>query len=191
MIVPSVMLLLASWATAVCALALPPSRRDLLIKEEFRPPIDWEIHDNAPADHILNLRIGLVQSNFAELERHLYEVSDPQHPRYGEHLSKDEVEALVAPHPESLELVYDWLASYGFASNDFRHSAAKDWIILDITVAQAEDLLDTVRGGVSLIMCNVSQRRCVRTTTCGSTLTVTISSFGRLAGAFRPTCMRT
>jgi len=45
--------------------------------------------------------------------KHLYEVSDPDHERYGAHLSKEEVEALVAPHQESVDLVDEWLQSHG------------------------------------------------------------------------------
>jgi tripeptidyl-peptidase-1 len=37
-------------------------------------------------------------SSFNELERELYEVSDPSHARYGQHLSPEEVNSLVAPH---------------------------------------------------------------------------------------------
>ena len=43
--------------------------------------------------------------------------SDPFHDRYGEHLTKEEVEALVAPHDESVHLVkndYTWTSASCF-----------------------------------------------------------------------------
>ena len=75
----------------------------------------------------------------------MYEVSDPFHSRYGQHLSRVEVEALVAPHPESLELVNEWLASHGFEEDDIIRSPAKDWATVVVPVRLAEEMLDTVR----------------------------------------------
>lgn len=60
-------------------------------------------------DHEIQLRIGLKQGSFDELERHLYEVSDPSHSRYGQHLSEDEVHELVAPPSHAISAVEDWL----------------------------------------------------------------------------------
>lgn len=73
--------------------------------------------------------------------------SDPSSERYGEHLSKKEVEALVAPHPTSIQLVEEWLASHGL-SDGLSWSPAKDWAIVKTTVALAEEMLDTVRARV-------------------------------------------
>lgn len=114
------------------------------LKESVAPPRGWERHGSAPPDHIIKLRIGLPQPNFPELERHLYEVSDPDHERYGQHLSKEEVEALVAPHPESVELVSQWLAEHGFDEADLERSSAKDWVTIRVPVRVAEMMLDTV-----------------------------------------------
>jgi tripeptidyl-peptidase-1 len=115
------------------------------VKETVSPPRGWEIHSAAPSTHRIELKIGLPQPNFGVLEKHLYEVSDPSHSRYGQHLSKAEVEALVAPHPESLDLVNDWLASYGFEENDMVRSPAQDWVTIKVPVRLAEEMLDTVR----------------------------------------------
>ncbi|KAJ4479142.1 subtilisin-like protein [Lentinula aciculospora] len=125
-------------------LAFPASRESQLqTKERVFPPRDWEIHSIAPSNHRIELKIGLPQPNFEILEKHLYEVSDPSHSRYGQHLSKEEVEALVAPHPESLELVTDWLASHGFGEQDMTRSPAQDWITVTVPVRLAEEMLDT------------------------------------------------
>lgn len=44
------------------------------VKESVSPPRGWTKAAPAPADHTIELRIGLPQPNFSELERHLYEV---------------------------------------------------------------------------------------------------------------------
>lgn len=69
---------------------------NIAVKEHIdEPPQSWKNLGLAPPDHILHLRIALPQSDFAALERHLYQVSDPAHERYGAHLTREEVEALV------------------------------------------------------------------------------------------------
>jgi tripeptidyl-peptidase-1 len=46
------------------------------IKEIHNVPRKWTAIDRAPAHHMLHMQIGLKQSNFDELERHLYEGMD-------------------------------------------------------------------------------------------------------------------
>lgn len=119
------------------------SPRDVYrVKETIAPPSGWVKYAAPPATHIIELRIGLPQPNFNVLEQHLYEVSDPSHKRYGQHLSKEDVEDLVAPHPESSDAVNKWLNSFGIV--DLVYSPAKDWITIKVPIALAEKLLDTV-----------------------------------------------
>ncbi|KAH8118643.1 tripeptidyl peptidase A [Phellopilus nigrolimitatus] len=115
----------------------------IILKELVEHPRGWMKGSPAPADHILELRIALPQPNFHVLEQHLYEVSDPSHERYGEHLSKQEVEDIVAPQPESVELVDEWLISHGLNIDDFVRSPARDWVTVRVPVAVAEAMLET------------------------------------------------
>ena len=117
---------------------------DYSVKEEVSSPRGWVKYSRPPLDHDLILRIGLPQPNFSVLEKNLYEVSDPDHERYGQHLSKSEVEALVAPHPESINLVNEWLGSFGITENSLVRSPARDWVTLKVPVSLAEKMLDTV-----------------------------------------------
>lgn len=106
-------------------------------------PRGWEYHSPAHADHLFEMRIGLKQDKLDELISSLYEVSDPNHQRYGEHLSKEEVDALVAPHPHSVNAVESWLEHHGINSSDAVHrSGGGEWITLHVTVAQAERMLN-------------------------------------------------
>jgi tripeptidyl-peptidase I len=58
----------------VPALASPVARRsDLVVKDYHRAPPAWANIGVPPAEHMLHLTIGLTQSRFSELERHLYE----------------------------------------------------------------------------------------------------------------------
>ncbi|KAA6408198.1 MAG: tripeptidyl peptidase [Lasallia pustulata] len=62
------------------------------VKDSHVVPRKWTRVGPAPTDHRINLQIGLKQSQFDELERHLYVVSDPSHHRYGQHLTSAEVD---------------------------------------------------------------------------------------------------
>ncbi|TFK49934.1 tripeptidyl peptidase A [Heliocybe sulcata] len=140
-----------------CALGVP-QKQAYRVKETVDPPTGWVQYSPAPADHIIDLRIGLPQDKFELLEQALYEVSDPHHHRYGQHLSKEEVDELVAPHPKSMNAVDEWLASHGIDMNSLSRSSAKDWVMVKVPVNLAEKMLDTtyhvwkhVESGVSLV----------------------------------------
>ncbi|KAI1372962.1 tripeptidyl-peptidase 1 precursor [Hypoxylon crocopeplum] len=117
------------------------SRTPYRVKDAHHVPRGWKRVRRAPADHVIDLQIGVKQSNFAELERHLYEVSDPDHHRYGHHLSADEVKELVKPTDETLDLVHEWLDANDITPSAY--SSAKDWIMVSLPVSSIERLLDT------------------------------------------------
>ena len=125
-------------------LAIPSTKCTPKVKETIVAPHGWNKHSVPAPDHTIVLRIGLPQPNFHVLEKHLYEVSDPDHKRYGSHLSKEEVDELVAPHQESIDLVNEWLQSHGIGENDVVRSSAKDWVTLKVPVSLVEKMLDTV-----------------------------------------------
>ncbi|KAI1270798.1 tripeptidyl-peptidase 1 precursor [Xylaria sp. FL0933] len=128
-------------AAAQVVFATPIARSGYSVKDSHYVPRGWTKVRRAPADHLLDLQIGLKQSNFAELEKQLYEVSDPAHPKYGQHLSADDVEKLVKPTQETSDLVHEWLGDNGIVPASY--SAAKDWITVTLPVSQIEKLLDT------------------------------------------------
>lgn len=70
-------------------------------------------------------------------------VSNPEHARYGQHLTESEVNELIKPTDEALELVHEWLADYGVQPSELEYSPAKDWIKLSLPVSDVENLLDT------------------------------------------------
>lgn len=78
---------------SLLALALAkPMGRSLKVHESREGvPDGFSLQGSASPDTTLKLRIALVQSNFAELERQLYDVSTPSSVNYGKHLSKSEV----------------------------------------------------------------------------------------------------
>ncbi|KAF7332404.1 Peptidase S53 domain-containing protein [Mycena kentingensis (nom. inval.)] len=114
-----------------------------IVKESIQPPRGWTRHAAAPANHIVKLRIALPHGNFQSLEETLYAVSDPENARYGAHLSKEDVDALLAPSGESVEAVNEWLAGHEIEDADVQRSAAGDWVTIRLPVSRIETMLNT------------------------------------------------
>lgn len=51
----------------------PPLYSGYAVQDKHPVPNGWSRVGPAPAEHLIKLQIGLKQSNFNELERHLYE----------------------------------------------------------------------------------------------------------------------
>ncbi|KAK3297407.1 peptidase S8/S53 domain-containing protein [Chaetomium fimeti] len=107
-------------------------------------PPGWTRLGNAPASQHLKLRIALQQPNEALFERALYEVSDPAHARYGQHLSREALASLLAPRAESTAAVLGWLRGAGIPPGQVE--ADGEWVNLAVTVRQAAGLLQADFG---------------------------------------------
>lgn len=147
------------------------SRTEYAVKDTHNVPSKWYQVGPAPANKVLHLHISLKQSQFDELERHLYEgmltlfiprydgnsrncfsllmhtleciVSTPSHHRYGQHLTNAEVDELVKPSDDTLSLVHDWLFDSGIDRAQLSYNRAKDFIKVALPVSEIERLLDT------------------------------------------------
>ena len=122
--------------------ALPASLgSSYALKERHAVPRSWTAVGPAIKSQMINLQIGLKQSNEGAIEQHLVEVSDPTHPRYGQHLTAAEVHALTAPADDTVSLVQEWLLEHGISRAAL--SPAKDWISIAVPIEKAEELLRT------------------------------------------------
>jgi tripeptidyl-peptidase-1 len=132
--------------TSIC-LASPLTKRwgDFEVKHSWADvPRGWTYHSPAAKDHVLHMSFALKQGNFGQLVEHLYQSSDPKHENYGQHLSKEEVAQLVAPHQETKSIVEEWLAAHSIDTTaSVRQSSGGDWLVIPLTVGQVEELLGT------------------------------------------------
>lgn len=53
------------------------TRNHYVVKDSHNVPRQWSKLGPAPAQHMIQLQIGLKQENFNELEKHLYEGKEP------------------------------------------------------------------------------------------------------------------
>jgi tripeptidyl-peptidase-1 len=58
-------------------------------------------------------------------------------------LTEHEVNELVKPSDDALELVHNWLFDHGIEAAELQYSPAKDWIKVSLPVSDVESLLDT------------------------------------------------
>ena len=122
-----------------------PLQRRYLVKESHPVPEDFTRESDASPGHLIRLQLGLKQSQFEELERQLYETSDPDHHRYGSHLTAEEVNDLVKPTEDALAQVHEWLGEYVDVGS-VKYSSAKDFISVTLPVSEVEKMLDTKYG---------------------------------------------
>jgi hypothetical protein len=69
------------------------------------------------------------------------EVSTPSHPRYGQHLKRDELKDLIKPRAESTATVLSWLEQSGVEARDIH--ADGEWINFYAPVKRAEAMMAT------------------------------------------------
>ncbi|KAJ7503166.1 tripeptidyl peptidase A [Mycena galericulata] len=106
----------------------------------------------------LNLRFGLAQHRFSHLESLLLNISNPSHPNYGKHLSKEQVDTLSTPSNDTLEIVEGWLLAHKASS--VKWSPSKDSVSAVVSVSSTESMLFTRFGIFEHVK---SGRRVVRT----------------------------
>ncbi|KAF8256738.1 subtilisin-like protein [Lactarius quietus] len=132
--------------TLLCGLATPFTTRwgDVHVKHSWiSVPDDWMDLGHPAADTTIDLHIALKPQNENALIDSLNEVSSPDHPKYGEHLSKEQVSELVAPPTEVLDLVNAWLKHHRVRPSSISTKHGGSWLtLIGMPVSRANDLLE-------------------------------------------------
>ena len=71
------------------------------------------------------------------------DVSHPDSPNFGKHWSAKQVAEAFAPSDEAVSAVLNWLAEAGISNDRAKQSSSLNWIHLDVTISEAEGLLQT------------------------------------------------
>ncbi|KAH8979849.1 subtilisin-like protein [Lactarius akahatsu] len=139
----SVLSILAAILLGSLAKPFSPLWDDMRMKHSWNAvPENWESLGN-PLDGItIDLYVALKAHHENALIDTLYEVSDPNHPRYGAYLSKEQVAELVSPPPGTLELVNSWLECHGVPSSSVSMThGGTTMSISGVSIIQANALL--------------------------------------------------
>lgn len=110
-------------------------RSPFLLKERHDVPHGWLRDGPASKSNFIELQVGLKQRIENAVERHLEEISDPKHLRYGQHLSASDVRELAAPAEDTLKLVREWLRDHGVSDEEHEFSVAKDWVTVSVPIS--------------------------------------------------------
>ncbi|KAI0676460.1 subtilisin-like protein [Trametes maxima] len=110
----------------------------LVTRSSFKPPGFSPTNVRPPA--VFRMTLGLVQQNVAGLHAALLDVSDPASDNYKNHLSKDQVNQLVAPADESVQAVTNWLKKNNITSEVT--SSAGDLLRIAVPMEKANALLN-------------------------------------------------
>ncbi|KAH9172269.1 subtilisin-like protein [Lactarius sanguifluus] len=131
-------------ATSLADFATPHAPwGDVRVKHAWSSvPANWETLGCPSAGSTIDLYIALNPRHDNALIDALYEVSDPKHPRYGAHLSKEQVAELVRPHPETLEFVTSWLTHHGIRPSSISTTHGGAWLtVSNVPVSRANEML--------------------------------------------------
>eukprot|EP00928_Gymnodinium_smaydae_P041365 TRINITY_DN28002_c0_g1_i1.p1 TRINITY_DN28002_c0_g1~~TRINITY_DN28002_c0_g1_i1.p1 ORF type:complete len:371 (+),score=101.53 TRINITY_DN28002_c0_g1_i1:81-1115(+) len=140
-------------ATALFAL-LAALAAVLLAAAAESPAPGWKAERRADGSEEVKLTFWLHLQHTDELKKLLEEVSDPQNPKYGHYLTKEQTDALTAPRAEDIRVVEGALRGHQLHSENM---GGIMWAV--VRVDFAEELL----GGQFLHFCNgqAGDRSCV------------------------------
>ncbi|KAH9166016.1 subtilisin-like protein [Lactarius sanguifluus] len=139
----SVLSVLAVILLGSLAKPFSPHWDDMRIKHSWNAvPENWQSLGNPLSGTTIDLHVALKAHRENALIDTLYQVSDPNHPRYGTYLSKEQVAELVSPPPGTLELVNSWLECHGIPSLSVSMTHGGTTLTLrGVSVLQANALL--------------------------------------------------
>ena len=110
-----------------------------ILATPFPAPPGWTRGLHAHAHERLKLHVSLTSPRFAEFEKHALHLSDPDHPLYGKHLKRDDLDQWMKSPDHVLSAVLEWIHSAHIEDVQTKGSH----MILNVSVEQAENLLDT------------------------------------------------
>ncbi|KAH9059566.1 subtilisin-like protein [Lactarius vividus] len=123
-------------------LSLPWDDMHIRVKHSWNVvPKSWVAMGPPPPGTTIDLYIAVKPQHENALVDTLYEVSEPGHPRYRVHLTKEQVADLVAPRPETLELVNSWLEHHDISPSSVSMTHGNTLMLKAVPVTKANTLL--------------------------------------------------
>ncbi|KAL8707248.1 MAG: hypothetical protein Q9220_007691 [cf. Caloplaca sp. 1 TL-2023] len=134
--------LLASSALLTPSNAAPAPKSELTPLENLGAiPQGWHQGGSPPAAQRLRFRIALKQEDAYGFEQHVLAISDPDDPKYGQHMSQDDLKSMLRPSSDASAAILGWLHTEGVPSSDIEDTG--DWVNFHVSTVEAERILDT------------------------------------------------
>jgi tripeptidyl-peptidase-1 len=103
-------------------------------------PENYALLGQANPNQQIDFIIGLKQRNLDALEASLLDISNPESPNYARWWTSQQILDLIAPLPEQVQPVIDWLSAHGVEQID---ASGRDLIKVSAPVRLAEQLFNT------------------------------------------------
>ncbi|KAJ5780513.1 Peptidase S8/S53 subtilisin/kexin/sedolisin [Penicillium paradoxum] len=117
------------------------SSTDQRVEQLARVPDGWSKGGRPPASKLITFRLAITQNNAAEFEQKVIDLSTPEHPSYGRHMTRDEVNDFLRPSPAISDQIIAWLRSENVPASSINSNIY--WITFTVPVSQAEQMLKT------------------------------------------------
>ena len=157
------------------------SVRDLTLFEKLNGiPQGWEQGPSVPASTMLQFRLAVFQENAHDFEQHVIDISTPGHPKYGMHMSREELKRSLRPSKGAKDALLAWLDAEGVS----KVVDDGDWINFATSATDAERIMDTKLLSPSL------QYSTIANMSLGSTITRTRSMEWRLSAPYSTPCRK-
>ncbi|KAL8848297.1 MAG: hypothetical protein Q9198_011198, partial [Flavoplaca austrocitrina] len=79
--------------------------------------------------------------NAFHFEQHVLAISTPDDPKYGQHMSREDLKAMLRPSPDASMAILAWLRAEGVSSASIEDQG--DWINFYVSASEANRILDT------------------------------------------------
>jgi len=130
---------------------LAASNADWVQKERDVTPYEaknsmWALEQDAPADHTVTMTVALKveEDRRAMLEKVFWEVSNPKHEKYGQHLTTEEITKLLAVPQSRVDAVSAYFSEQGASWIEVNPN--KDMVTVTMPAAAVETALKTKLG---------------------------------------------
>jgi tripeptidyl-peptidase-1 len=125
--------------------ATEPIGGDVYVIHEKRDrlPPNWRKREKLDGNFVLPIRIALAQKNLDIAEKLLMDVSHPESPNYGRHMTSAQIIDIFAPRQETVSAVTKWLHDFGINTTHIKTSASKGWLSFKLKISDVERLLKT------------------------------------------------
>ena len=115
---------------------------ELEVLEKLRGiPQGWSQGAAPPASKRLRFRIAVKLQNAFEFEDLVVQMSTPGHSKYGKHMKRDELKAMLRPSSDATNAIVGWLEAEGVPPADIEDNG--DWINFHVPTIEAERILST------------------------------------------------
>lgn len=139
----SLTLIVGLWSLfgALVGIYASPSNDIAVLEQLPSTPQGWRQGSAPPAALRLRFRIAVRQENAYHFEQTVIDISTPDHPRYGQHLKRDELKAMLRPSADASRSILGWLRAEGVPDTNIEDDG--DWINFYVPVSEAERMLHT------------------------------------------------